>query len=81
MPFPDLHDIRLERHSGRSLHVLNMMTDMTYNCCFCGKPIEEKPYTLTVSKEGCETEQTLYCHEACLEKALSDPKLLYLKCL
>ena len=58
-----------------------MMTDMTYNCCFCGKPIEEKPYTLTVSKENCETEQTLYCHEACLEKALSDPKLLYLKCL
>ena len=52
---------------------------MTYTCCFCGKPIEEKPYTLTVSKEGCETEQVLCCHEACLEKALLDPKLLYLK--
>ena len=54
---------------------------MTYACCFCGEPIEEKPYTLIVSKEGCETEQMLSCHEACLEKALSDPKLLYLKCL
>ena len=54
---------------------------MKYACCFCGKSIEETPYTLTVSKAGCETEQVLYCHEACLEKALSDPKLLYLKCL
>ena len=54
---------------------------MKYECCFCGNPIEETPYTLTVSKEGCKTEQTLYCHEACLEKALSDPRLLYLKCL
>ena len=52
---------------------------MTYTCCFCGKPIEEKPYTLTVSKEGCETEQVLCCHKVCLEKALLDPKLLYLK--
>ena len=52
---------------------------MTYTCCFCGKPIEEKPYTLTVSKEGCETEQVLCCHEACLEKALLTPGLLYLK--
>ena len=58
-----------------------MVIYMTYNCCFCGNPIEEKPYTLTVSKEGCETSQELYCHEACLEKALSDPKLLYLKYL
>ena len=58
-----------------------MVNDMTYHCCFCGKPIEEKPYTLIVSKEDCETEQVLCCHEACLEKALSDPKLLYLKCL
>ena len=54
---------------------------MKYACCFCGNPIEETPYTLTVSKEGCATEQVLCCHEACLEKALSDPKLLYLKCL
>ena len=54
---------------------------MKYECCFCGASIEETPYTLTVSKEGCETEQVLYCHEACLEKALLDPKLLYLKCL
>ena len=54
---------------------------MTYTCCFCGNPIEETPYTLTVSKEGCETEQVLCCHEACLEKSLSDPKLLYLKYL
>ena len=52
---------------------------MTYTCCFCGKPIEEKPYTLTVSKEGCETEQVLCCHEVCLEKALLTPELLYLK--
>ena len=54
---------------------------MTSAWCFCGEPIEEKPYTMTVSKEGCETEQVLCCHEACLEKVLSDPKLLYLKCL
>lgn len=54
---------------------------MIYACCFCGNPIEETPYTLTVSKAGCETEQVLYCHEACLEKAFSGPKLLYLKCL
>ena len=54
---------------------------MKYACCFCGKSIEETPYTLTVSKAGCEPEQELYCHAACLEKALSDPKLLYLKCL
>ena len=52
---------------------------MTYKCCFCGKPIEECPYTLTVRKDGCETEQELYCHEACLEQALQDTKLLYLK--
>ena len=54
---------------------------MTYNCCFCGKSIEENPYTLTVSKENCETSQALYCHEACLESALRDPKDLYLKVL
>ena len=55
-----------------------MVNDMTYHCCFCGKPIEKKPYTLTVTKEGCETEQTLYCHEGCLQAALHDPKTLYL---
>ena len=54
---------------------------MTYQCCFCGKPIEENPYTLTVSKEGCETEQTLFCHEACLESALCDSSTFYLKAL
>ena len=52
---------------------------MTYNCCFCGKPIEECPYTLTVTKENCETSQELYCHEKCLDQVLQDPKLLYLK--
>lgn len=52
---------------------------MTYQCCFCGKPIEERLYTLTVTRENCETEQTLFCHEACLEAALKEP--LYLKCL
>ena len=52
---------------------------MIYACCFCGKSIKEKPDILTVSKDGCETEQVLYCHEACLEKALFDPMLLYLK--
>ena len=51
---------------------------MIYNCCFCGKTIEEKPYTLNVTKEGCESRQALYCDESCLEKALKD---LYLKCL
>lgn len=54
---------------------------MTYQCRFCGQPIEEAPYTLTVTKEDCETEQTLYCHEACLQAALSDPGILYLKVL
>lgn len=54
---------------------------MTYRCCFCGKPIVECPYTLTIRKDGCETEQELYCHEACLEQALLDPKDLYLKVL
>lgn len=58
-----------------------MVITMTHICCFCGKPITEKPYTLTVSKENCQTEQTLYCHETCLEKALHDPKLLYLTAL
>ena len=56
-----------------------MVIDMIYTCCFCGKPIEENPYTLTVTKGNCETEQALYCHEGCLEKALKDPKDLYLK--
>ena len=63
----------------KRIRFLRMVIHMTYNCCFCGKPIEEKPYTLTVSKEGCETEQELYCHEACLESALQEPKKLYLK--
>ena len=54
---------------------------MTYQCCFCGKPIQTKPYTLTVSKENCETTQTLYCHEDCLKKSLHEPKLLYLEVL
>lgn len=58
-----------------------MVMQMTYNCCFCGKPIEEDPYTLTVSKDDCETEQELYCHEICLEAALKEPLDLYLKCL
>ena len=56
-----------------------MVNHMIHNCCFCGKPIEETPYTLTVSKENCETEQLLFCHEACLEKALCHPDFLYLK--
>ena len=30
-------------------------------------------------KENCETSQELYCHEACPEQALQDPKDLYLK--
>ena len=60
---------------------LNLVMHMTYKCCFCGKPIEERPYTLTVRKDGCETEQELYCHEACLEQALREPKDLYLKVL
>ena len=54
---------------------------MTPQCCFCGQPIEEAPYTLTITKEGCETEQALFCHEACLQAALRDPKDLYLKSL
>ena len=67
VPFPD--------------ELLNLVIHMTYKCCFCGKPIEEYPYTLTVTKESCETSQELYCHEACLEQALRDPKDLYLKVL
>ena len=58
-----------------------MVNDMTYHCCFCGKPIEEMPYTLTVSKEGCETEQNLFCHEVCLQNALNTSGDLYLKYL
>ncbi len=54
---------------------------MTFICCFCGKPIDKKPYALTVTKENCETNQTLYCHEKCLLKSLLDPKLLYLNVL
>ena len=65
MPFPD--------------ELLNLVMHMTYRCCFCGKPIEERPYTLTVRKDGSESEQELYCHEVCLEQALRDTKLLYLK--
>lgn len=52
---------------------------MIYKCCFCGNSIEENLYTLTVSKDGCKTEQECYCHEVCLEKALKNPKDLYLK--
>lgn len=54
---------------------------MIYSCCFCGKSIDENPYTLTVCKDGCNTEQELYCHEKCLEQTLQYPKLLYLKYL
>lgn len=54
---------------------------MTYRCCFCGKPIEDHLYTLTVTREDCETEQTLYCHESCLQAALRDPGDLYLTVL
>lgn len=55
---------------------------MIYRCCFCGKPIApESLFTLSVRKEGCETEQVLFCHETCLEHALYDAKELYLKCL
>ena len=52
---------------------------MTYQCCFCGNPIDKDPYILTVNKENCDAEQALYCHEGCLEKVLSEPELLYLK--
>lgn len=55
---------------------------MKHNCCFCGEPIEpDSLYTITIHKEYCETVQELYCHEACLEQKLHDPKTLYLKCL
>ena len=71
----------LRNGHNRSLQRNYKVIYMTYKCCFCGKPIEECPYTLTVRKDGCETEQELYCHEACLEQALLDPKDLYLKVL
>ena len=71
----------LRNGHNRSLQRNYKVIYMTYNCCFCGKPIEERPYTLTVTKENCETSQELYCHEACLEQALLDPKDLYLKVL
>lgn len=59
-----------------------MVISMKHNCCICGQEIEEaEVYTLTIRKEGSETEQELYCHEQCLEKVLSDPGLLYLKYL
>lgn len=59
----------------------DLVMRMTCKCCFCGKPFEEAPYTLTVTKENCETEQALFCHEACLLNALQDPKDLYIKVL
>lgn len=43
-------------------------------------PIDpEVLYTLTVHREDRETKQELYAHEECLEQALLDPKMLYLK--
>ena len=59
---------------------------MDYQCCFCGKFIETEEYcALSIRKirpgEPEPAEQELFCHEACLEKALSDAKLLYLKYL
>ncbi|MBQ7229356.1 MAG: hypothetical protein IJX04_00440 [Oscillospiraceae bacterium] len=71
----------LRNGHNRSLQRNYKVMHMTYNCCFCGKPIEERPYTLTVTKENCETSQELYCHEVCLEQALREPKDLYLKVL
>lgn len=64
----------------RKIQMPQMVMTMTYQCCFCGEPIEPGHlYTLTVHREGCGTGQELYCHEACLEAALHDPKDLYLK--
>ena len=71
----------LRNGHNRSLQRNYKVIYMMYKCCFCGKPIEECPYTLTVTKENCETSQELYCHETCLEQALQDPKDLYLKVL
>ena len=57
-----------------------MVMSMKHQCCICAQEIDESPvYTLTIRKEDCESEQEVFCHEACLEHVFADPKLLYLK--
>ena len=58
---------------------------MQFKCCFCGQDIEKSPvYSLMLQKiqqGSCEEapSQELYCHEKCLEDALHDANMLYLK--
>ncbi len=43
-----------------------------FQCCFCGRPIEEKghdPVTLNIPLDDGGTQQ-LACHEACLRNVL-----------
>ena len=58
---------------------------MQLKCCFCGQGIEKSPaYCLLIQKVQQEESdevptQELYCHEKCLEDALHDANMLYLK--
>ena len=46
--------------------------DVTYQCCFCGRPIEKRgndPVTLNIPLDDGGTQQ-LPCHAACLKRVL-----------
>jgi len=50
-----------------------MSHEIHLKCCFCGKPIEEKPRTVTVSADD-GGEQRMFAHTACLRERL-DPSV------
>jgi len=62
---------------------------MRFQCCFCGQTIENYPpdpcgIGLTANfTSPAEKQQTqgLFCHMACFEERMYDPKYLYLRAL
>jgi hypothetical protein len=50
-----------------------MSYELTLHCCFCGKPIAEKPRVITVETDG-GGEQRLFAHAACFRERL-DPSV------
>lgn len=50
-----------------------MSYEINLQCCFCGKPIAEKPRVITVDTDGGK-EQRLFAHAACFRERL-DPSV------
>ena len=50
-----------------------MSYEVNLQCCFCGKPIAEKPRVITVEAEG-GGEQRMFAHTDCLRERL-DPSV------